>query len=187
MQPKVYLAGPEVFLPNAVDIGREKKALCEAYGLIGLFPFDNEIVDEVKGRRDRQIFAANVDMMRQADAAILNLTPFRSPSADVGTVFELGYLIGLGKPVFAYTAVASHLRSRVPGAARKKGGDGWIDRSGLLIEDFDNADNLMIDGALGFVGHEIVRVDAGGKLSDLSGFKICLQLASDTLRVDYAA
>ena len=30
----------------------------------------------------------------QADAIIANLTPFRGPGADAGTVYELGYMAG---------------------------------------------------------------------------------------------
>ena len=33
---KIYLAGPDVFLPDAVEIGRQKVAICERYGLTGL-------------------------------------------------------------------------------------------------------------------------------------------------------
>ena len=39
-------------------------------------------------------------MMDEADAIIANLTPFRGPSADAGTVYELGYMAGL-QPEFA--------------------------------------------------------------------------------------
>ena len=39
----VYLAGPEVFLIDAVAVGQCKKALCSQYGFKGLFPFDNDI------------------------------------------------------------------------------------------------------------------------------------------------
>ena len=40
---KVYLAGPEVFLPNAIEIATRKKQLCLEYGFEGLFPFDSEL------------------------------------------------------------------------------------------------------------------------------------------------
>ncbi|HJW77212.1 MAG TPA: nucleoside 2-deoxyribosyltransferase, partial [Beijerinckiaceae bacterium] len=39
-RPKLYLAGPEVFLPEAIEIGRIKKDLCARYGIEGLYPFD---------------------------------------------------------------------------------------------------------------------------------------------------
>ena len=40
--------------------------------------------------------------MIAADAIIANLTPFRGPSADAGTVYELGYMAGRGKLCLGY-------------------------------------------------------------------------------------
>ena len=40
---KIYLAGPDVFLPDAVEIGRRKSAICARHGLSGLYPLDNAI------------------------------------------------------------------------------------------------------------------------------------------------
>src|SRR4051794_28885049 len=99
----VYLAGPEVFLPDAVEVGRRKQALCAAHGFAGLYPLDNEISTTSAERTDKLIYDANKAMMERADFCIFNLTPFRGPGADVGTVFELGLMVGLGKKVFAYT------------------------------------------------------------------------------------
>jgi nucleoside 2-deoxyribosyltransferase len=31
---KAYLAGPEVFLPEAIEVGLRKKRLCNKYGFI---------------------------------------------------------------------------------------------------------------------------------------------------------
>ena len=42
MTKRVYLAGPDVFLANARDIGARKRAICERHGLIGVFPGDEE-------------------------------------------------------------------------------------------------------------------------------------------------
>src|SRR4051812_9394558 len=104
---KVYLAGPEVFLPDAIELGARKKRLCSSYGFEGLFPLDNEIAQEFSAERiDRLIYRANERMIRHADFGICNLTPFRGVSADPGTVFEVGMLAGLGKRIFAYTNVA---------------------------------------------------------------------------------
>jgi nucleoside 2-deoxyribosyltransferase len=91
--PKLYLAGPEVFLPEALAIAARKKHLCRLHGFEGLFPLNHEIAPSGKGETlDRLIYAANIAMIRGADAAILNLTPFRGPSADAGTIFELGFV-----------------------------------------------------------------------------------------------
>ena len=40
---KIYLAGPDVFLPDAVEIGRRKAAICARHGLTGLYPLDNAV------------------------------------------------------------------------------------------------------------------------------------------------
>src|SRR5437588_740576 len=111
---KVYLAGPDVFLPDAVELGNRKKQLCSAYGFEGLFPFDNEISPRTAGERiDRLIYRANERMIRRADFGIYNLTPFRGPSADPGTVFELGMMVGLGRRVFGYNNVRQDYFERV--------------------------------------------------------------------------
>src|SRR5256714_14973901 len=93
----VYLAGPDVFLPDALDIGRRKVELCTRHGLIGLYPLDNAI-DRAAKDASLAIFRGNENMMIEADAIIANLTPFRGPGADAGTVYELGFMAGRGEP-----------------------------------------------------------------------------------------
>jgi nucleoside 2-deoxyribosyltransferase len=41
--------------------------------------------------------------MQSCDALIVNLTPFRGPSADVGSAYEMGFMRALRRPIFAYT------------------------------------------------------------------------------------
>ena len=81
---KVYLAGPDVFLPDAIEIGRRKQAICARFGLTGLYPLDNVVALD-SSDASLQIFRANQAMMLEADAIIANLTPFRGPSADAGS------------------------------------------------------------------------------------------------------
>jgi nucleoside 2-deoxyribosyltransferase len=109
----VYLAGPEVFLPDANAIGERKKRMCEEYGFEGLYPSVTPHDDDPGTSADLLMYRAYVAMMREAHLGILNLTPFRGPSADVRTVFELGMLAGLGKPVFGYTNVTESLFKRI--------------------------------------------------------------------------
>jgi nucleoside 2-deoxyribosyltransferase len=182
---KIYLAGPDVFLPDAVAVGRRKKALCQAYGVEGLFPFDNEVDPNASSEPvDRLIYRANDAMIRQADIGIFNLTPFRGPSADAGTVFELGFMVGLGKRVFGYTNVAEDLLDRSKrsiAASYDAAAKVWRDANGMSIEDFGNADNLMIDNALfDYGGHAIVRHSAAtdALFYDLTGFETCLKLVT---------
>jgi nucleoside 2-deoxyribosyltransferase len=99
---KIYLAGPDVFLPDAAEIGRAKAAICTRHGVSGLYPLDNA-VDLSSADASLAIFKGNEAMMDAADAIIANLTPFRGPSADAGTVYELGYMAGRGKFCLAYS------------------------------------------------------------------------------------
>jgi len=157
--------------------------LCEAYGLVGLFPLDHDLDSADSDLPvDRTVFRLNVAMMRRADIGIFNLSPFRGPGADAGTVFELGLMHGMGKPVFGYTNAAGTLLDRTPHAVRDKAG-AWRDRDGLLIEDFGNADNLMLDACLHDSGAAIVRATKDCALADLKGFEACLRLAAARLGI----
>jgi nucleoside 2-deoxyribosyltransferase len=182
----IYLAGPDVFLPDAVDVGRRKKELCARYGFEGLYPLDNEIRSMLEGeRRDRLIYRANEAMIRRADLGICNLTPFRGPGADAGTVFELGMLAGLGKKIFGYTNIVDDLLERsklIDTLTLDRTDHEWRDSSRMIVENFGNADNLMIDNALlEHGGHAMVRHRAGADdvFYDLTGFETCLRLAAE--------
>ena len=118
--------------------------------------------------------------MEAADLGIFNLTPFRGVGADVGTVFELGALIAAGKPAFGYSNDPDDLLTRMrksSGAFRT--GDAWHDRDLMTIEDFGNADNLMVDASLAVQGRPLVRsaVPFERRYRDLRGFEECLRMA----------
>src|SRR5664279_1544595 len=98
----IYLAGPDVFLPDAIELGRRKAELCTRHGVSGLYPLDNA-VDLTAKDASFKIFRGNEAMMNEADAIIANLTPFRGASADAGTVYELGYMAGRGKLCLGYS------------------------------------------------------------------------------------
>ena len=168
--PSIYLAGPEVFFPDAVAIGAAKRLLCAEAGFLGLFPFDNEAPPGTQDSADA-IYRANVAMMRCADAGIFNLSPFRGPSADVGTAFELGMMAALGKPVFAFSTASGDLATRVSGTSASNGQR--LDVQGNAIEDFGLADNLMLDCTLREQSRAIVRGTDGWR----NGFLACLQQA----------
>ena len=163
---RIYLAGPEVFLPEPFAAGEAKKArIAELsrrndwpFELAGIYPLDAAIPD-FKPDFDTgiRIYYANIEFMERADAVAANMVRFRGPSMDVGTAFEMGYMRGLGKPVFAYyDARPFYGRDESPGTfadrVREHCGvsaqDPRVDGDGLAIEDFQMADNLMMVGAL---------------------------------------
>ena len=178
---KIYLAGPDVFLPDAVDIGRRKVELCARHGLTGLYPLDNTI-DIAANDASLQIFRGNETMMIAADAIIANLTPFRGPGADAGTVYELGYMAGCGKLCLGYSNAASSYADRVRKSTDVISQNGrLIDADGLTVEDFGLADNLMMIHALDLHGCTLVtpRQMPDDVWHDLTAFETCLRMAAE--------
>jgi nucleoside 2-deoxyribosyltransferase len=180
---KIYLAGPDVFLPDAVETGRRKVELCARYGLEGLYPLDNKI-DPAAKDASLQIFCGNKAMMEDAKAIIANLTPFRGPSADGGTIYELGYMAGRGKLCLGYSNDPSLYAERVAKfTATKKSGKHLIDAADLTVENFGLADNLMMIHALELNGCPMIvpRVAPADVWHDLTSFEACVRLAAERL------
>jgi len=180
---KVYLAGPDVFLPDSVDIGRRKRDLCARYGLTGLYPLDNKI-DLAAADASLRIFSGNEAMMNEADAVIANLTPFRGPSADTGTVYELGYMAACGKLCLGYSNDPALYIDRVKRFGTVEPcGDRLTDAEKLTIENFGLADNLMMIHALELHGYPLVVPKAAPAdiWHDLASFEACVKLAATRL------
>lgn len=148
---KIYLCGPEVFLPNAKEVLERKAQVCKSIGWEGLSPLDNEVPTgaTTPHQRAKAIFQGNVAMMDQADAIIANITPFRGPHMDPGTAFEIGYMVARGKPVMLYTQETRPLVDRVsewsgPDGTSIDGGQ-VRDKNGHAIENYGLMENLMIE------------------------------------------
>lgn len=185
---KAYLAGPDIFLPDAVAVGAAKKALCARYGVEGLYPFDQTLDGLDSAAAATAIFASNIAMMRVADVIIADLSPFRGVSADPGTAFELGYAFASGKPVYGYSDAAEDFFARTAGPTPRADlatlADGrTLHADGLVIEDFGLADNLMLIEAIAASGGAFFT-GPGGRWSApdaLDPFEACLAAASARL------
>jgi nucleoside 2-deoxyribosyltransferase len=180
---KIYLAGPDVFLPDAVDAGRRKVELCSRHGLTGLYPLDNA-VDLAARDASLRIFRGNEAMMNEADAIIANLTPFRGPGADAGTVYELGYMAARGKLCLGYSNDPSAYADRVRSFTAVTAHDGrLVDVQGLTVEDFSLSDNLMMIHALDLHGCPLVTLQQAPAdiWRDLIAFESCVRLAAARL------
>jgi nucleoside 2-deoxyribosyltransferase len=180
--PRIYLAGPEVFLPDPIAAGRRKQALCEAHGFIGCYPLDAQLdlATFDKAEAARRISLANEALMRSCDLLIANCTPFRGVSMDVGTAFEVGYMRALGRPVLGYTNTPLDLSERSAMGRTRIDLPFDSDAVGVEIENFGLAENLMIEIAITESGGTLVRkaVAAGAEMTDLAGFVACLEQAS---------
>ncbi|KAB0544119.1 nucleoside 2-deoxyribosyltransferase [Kerstersia gyiorum] len=140
---KIYLAGFDVFRPDALVHGASLKAACADLGLEGLYPLDNQAPGDLSGLALAQwICAANLALIDSADMVMANLNPFRGHEPDSGTVFETGYAVAQGKPVWGYTHETGPLLAQIPGQPDEAGRP--IDAQGYVIEDFGLPLNLML-------------------------------------------
>ena len=187
--PRVYLAGPDVFLPAPVAWLERKKAICARHGLAGISPFD-ALADPPSAwamlAEWQTIGLRNEAHIAAADAVIANLTPFRGPSADVGTVFEIGFMRALGRPVFGYATTARPFTERTldwMGASAGPENGPERDAEGLLVERFGLFDNLMIAAGIVASGGELITAElpAEQRWSDLSVFAQCVARAAAKL------
>jgi nucleoside 2-deoxyribosyltransferase len=155
MTATAYLAGPDVFLPNAAAHAARKVEICRRYGLRGLPPLNEDIETAAKTLNEaslneasdnasgvwQSIYEKDIAMMERSDIIIANLTPFGGASADAGTLIEVGWFLGQRKPIFGYSNNSESFEQRM----RRQLGDGHAD---LGIEGFHLPDNLMIVGAV---------------------------------------
>lgn len=175
-----YLAGPDVFLPDAKAHARRKIDICARYGITGLAPVNEDIPSLDAAAPDtawREIFRTDLAMMERSDIVIANLTPFRGPSADAGTLVEIGWFLGRGRPIFGYSNVAAPFDER----SRKQTAALPDTIPGLHLEGFGLPDNLMIPGAvLHGGGHMIVLPQGGGDhpFDALDVFETCVKTAA---------
>jgi nucleoside 2-deoxyribosyltransferase len=180
---RVYLAGPDVFLPDAIDWLRRKKAICAGFGLTGVSPLDPMSVEPSAWQHLpewRRIALRNEAHIRSCAAVIANLTPFRGPSADVGTVYEVGFARGLGLKLFGYATVTAAFFDRtlsLVGGGRQSADGSWSDHEGLLVEQFGLFDNLMIEGGIAESGGALV-LDDQDRWNDLTVFEQCVEKAA---------
>lgn len=182
--PTVYLAGPEVFLSDGREVIERKRAVLERYGFSPALPH-GELDATALRRGPEAISARNEQLMGDADLCIANLTPFRAVSADPGTVFEAGYLIGLGKAVFGYSNDPRDYAERVatlPGGVARDA-RGVLTHRGEMVEDHGWADNLMIEGAIMRRGWAFLRAteESPDPMRDLAVFEACVRRAATVL------
>ncbi|MBR1939337.1 nucleoside 2-deoxyribosyltransferase [Candidatus Saccharibacteria bacterium] len=126
---RIYIAGPSVFAPNALEIGKRYKEICKEHGFIGFYPLD------ASGKLDsRGIFRANKSHIDEADIIVADINFFRGSTVDDGTAWEIGYGYAKGKEIFCYLQKEGNLIEKL----------GRSDENGYSVEDFGNPVNLMI-------------------------------------------
>jgi len=161
---KVYLAGPEVFLPDARRCFERHKELCRQHGFEPLSPLDNagSTPGESGIALARSIFAGNVRMIDRCDIVAANCNPFRGACVDDGTAWEIAYAYARGKRIYGYCARLDALprivQSRIATSSHESGHP--IDSDGYLVnEDFGNTLNLMLEFSIEASGGKLIEGD----------------------------
>ena len=175
LERHAYLAGPDVFMPDALAIGARKKAHLAALGIEGHFPFDNELPPSLLAdprQAATAIAQANERMMLDCctmgrmGIILANMTPFHGVSMDVGTAFEVGFMSALAATrqnvlIVGYTDDPRLFEERV--IADLYGGrtaivekNGFLYApDGMMIEAYGGAENLMLTHAIEKTGGRI--------------------------------
>lgn len=149
MAPKIYLAGFDVFYPDAKERAVAMKVQCAALGLEGVFPADVDIdpTGLTAAELQEAIFRRDVYLIDECDIIAANLNPFRGSEPDSGTCFEVGYGYAKGKALYGYTGGPSSMAERVDtlggGSSVDAAGD-TVDAAGMTIENFGSPINLML-------------------------------------------
>jgi nucleoside 2-deoxyribosyltransferase len=157
---KIYIAGPEVFLPNAGEVLEQHKSVCSMYGFIGLSPLDN-VIEGVTGLDlAKQIFLSNCKQIDECDIVVANCNSFRGAVIDDGTAFEIGYAKAKNKQVYGYIHKIRPLPQIVlETISTDPHASGFpIDRQGYLVNEiFGNSINLMLEFGIKETGGELVE------------------------------
>ncbi|AQS87366.1 nucleoside 2-deoxyribosyltransferase [Neoasaia chiangmaiensis NBRC 101099] len=175
--PSVYLAGDLVFRPNALALFEQLKAICAELGLNGVAPFDGQAeARELPPGRETILAFVRADraLMDTCAAGIFCIDPFRrSADMDPGTAVEIGYMLGLGKPMEGYTVDGRLYGEKVRDYWRNAWGAPLVprplsdaptsgalaDSDGMLVHSDGLLQNGMVEGFIGLSGGS-VAIDA---------------------------
>lgn len=146
--PAVYLAGPDVFNPEAISLFEKRAQQCLDNGIEALIPLDTQVPCGLRpDEKAHFIYLANLQLLSMADGVLANLAPFRGTEPDSGTVFEVGFAIARGIPVVSYGTSSQSYRESVAQVLQDSHVDEqnrMSDGQGLFVEDFGLPLNLML-------------------------------------------
>ena len=179
LEIKLYLAGPEVFLPNAVEHAKMQRTLCEQYGFMGLHPMDNNIdVTDTSYATAIKIYGGDIKQIHACDIVVANCNQFRGALMDDGTAYDLGFANALEKPSYGYCSTHYSYNKKILnyGLGRVSRSSGKycvdMDAQGYSIrEDFGTFVNLMMQ--CGMTEH-------GGRLI-IGSFEDCLKAVREDI------
>lgn len=133
-QKRIYLAGPDIYHPDAQQRGLDMVALCARYGHQATFPLRHPFQKGTQRQCAIWLYNTNARLITNSDLIIANLNPYRGSEPDTGTAYEIGYAIAKGIPVIGYRNAMGTMRDQY----------GLTDLQGDHIEDHGLPVTLML-------------------------------------------
>ena len=169
-KPKIYCAGQDIFLPDALAKSREQKHICQWYGFEALHPMDNNLDKGDQSYRVAVgIWQRDVTQIGASDVVAANCNPFRGALVDDGVAYELGAANMIGVASYGYVSKLMPYTDRVRmfyQCIKIAGTDIWVDKDGyLLMDDFETTVNLMLQCGM---------TESGGRLVE-GNFEACIR------------
>ena len=108
-RPTVYYIGPDPLTPDAEYRRRRIRSLFERQDIELWWPsewqsWSREVVERNGLDVPWMMHASVVASIRDADAIVANVSPFRGPHMYCATAFAIGMAVALSKPVFAWSS-----------------------------------------------------------------------------------
>ena len=163
MEAKLYLAGPEVFLPDAQYHADIQRDLCRKYGFYPLHPMDNNLdLGNSDMETAMQIYLGDIQQIQACDIVVANCNGFRGVCMDDGTAYELGFANALRKPSYGY------IREKIPLVKRtvrdtlcfEHTSGNILDSEGYKVtDDFGTSINLMMQCGMMHLGGRLIEGD----------------------------
>lgn len=184
----IYIAGPDVFSPDDIEMGKKKVEICEKYGFVGIYPTFLLPEDLFSGKYDKDyvgevVSSSCIKGIIDSDVILGNMTPFRGFEMDSGTAFEMGVAKALGKKLYGYSmdnrTYIERMRDDGGGVFVDKNGT-HRDKNGFAIEDVNEGENSMISKSCSY---KIVTPGPGQNLTLLELFeKAVIMLQCELLK-----
>ncbi|SCJ36948.1 Nucleoside 2-deoxyribosyltransferase [Anaerotruncus sp. 2789STDY5834896] len=144
-RPVAYLAGPDMFWPDGMEIGAGYVEMSHRYGIDGIFPPDPAREDQYREytpqdnsqeELEKKIFTHDMNQIYRSDMIIANLNDFRrGQEPDSGTAFECGAAWALGLRCYAFLTDIRPLVERFSAAKHRSAEGRWADENCYVIED----------------------------------------------------
>lgn len=136
-EESIYIAGPECFYKNGMELLNAMRRLSEAQGFQVSLPNDVPLkLDHTDLRLNADaIFKNCADSMNRSTAIICDLEFYRGPEMDGGSAYEIGMAYARGIRCYGYTRDKRPMKWKYQGVALKDGLP--YDRKGRVLPYYD--------------------------------------------------